>query len=112
MMAPDMMRPEGGEELTDHEGRGAEDVEGDDDEGQLDRLDLGPGDDLRGGAEVANTELHPGAIANITCLSSIAIISLSELILQFNLIATIVYPMFLPELYWECCCCLSRSCGK
>ena len=43
---PDMMRSESCEKLADDEGRGAENVESDDDQGQLDGLDLGPGNDL------------------------------------------------------------------
>lgn len=65
-----MMRTEGSKELTDHEGRGAEDVESYDDQSELDRLDLGAGDDLRGGAKVPHTKLHSRSIAHKGRLSS------------------------------------------
>ena len=42
---------EAGEKLADHKGGGADNVERDDHEGQLDSLDLGPGYDHRGGSE-------------------------------------------------------------
>ena len=43
---------EAGEELADHEGGGADDVEGDDDQSQLDSLDLSSGDDHGGGSKM------------------------------------------------------------
>ena len=42
---------EAGEKLADHKGGGADNVERDDDEGQLDSLYLGPGYNHRGGSE-------------------------------------------------------------
>ena len=42
---------EAGEKLADHKGSGADNVERNDDQGQLDSLDLGPGYDHRGGSE-------------------------------------------------------------
>ena len=41
-----------GEKLADHEGGGADDVEGDDDKGELDSLDLSSGDYHRGGSRM------------------------------------------------------------
>ena len=43
---------ETGEKLADHEGGGADDVEGDDDQGELDSLDLSSGDDHGGGSRM------------------------------------------------------------
>ena len=45
---------EAGEELADHEGGGAEDIESDDDQAQLDRLDLSSGDYHGGGSRIEN----------------------------------------------------------
>ena len=42
---------EAGEKLADHKGGGADNVERDNDQGQLDSLDLGPGYNHRGGSE-------------------------------------------------------------
>ena len=43
---------EAGEELADNKGGGADDVECDDDQGQLDSLDLSSGDDHGGGSKM------------------------------------------------------------
>ena len=48
-----------GEELADHEGGGADDIESDDDQAQLDRLDLSSGDYHGGGSRIENIlKLH------------------------------------------------------
>ena len=51
---PDMQWSQTSEELTEHEGWGAEDVESNDDESELDWLDLGSGDDVWRGAEIVD----------------------------------------------------------
>ena len=43
---------ETGEKLANHEGGGADDVEGDDDQGELDSLDLSSGDYHGGGSRM------------------------------------------------------------
>ena len=48
---------ETGEELADNEGGGADNVERDDDQAQLNSLDLSSGDDNGGGSRVENISM-------------------------------------------------------